>query len=191
MKKLFFSSLVATSVLFGSTSVDININNDTLELNGDVLLNDMFNLSNNANYYCGVSYLTTKSNGNKSNQNLSTVSFKALNPYVDNYGFNIGMGIKTVYSNQLDMNFNAVALGLFFKYELNEAIYFNLDANYAPRVLSFMNAEKYSDIKLKMNYKVLDGGYIYVGGRNITTRYENKKDIKFDDSIFFGYQVKF
>ncbi|MEA3383054.1 MAG: YfaZ family outer membrane protein [Campylobacterota bacterium] len=191
MKRFFLASLVTTNLLFASSSAEININNNTLELATDIYLNDTFNLNNSSNYYYGISHLRTKSDENQDSQNLTTMNFKVLNPYVDDYGMSLGIGIKTVYTSQLEKSFNAIALALYFKYELNEMFYVSIDGSYAPRVLSFMDAESYNDAKLKLNYKVLDGGYMYVGLRKIETTYENNQKVEFDDAAFFGYQFRF
>ena len=191
-KSLLAAALFSTSLLFGANSMQININNDTLELNSDFSLNNTLDVNSGGDFYYTLSYLTTKAKDNEENQSLTTMGMKVVNPYVDNYGFSLGIGIKTVYTNQYEKSFSTIPLSLFIKYELNEMFYFDLEGSYAPRVLSFMDAENYRDIKLKANYKILDGGYAYIGARDIEVTYKDQKDaIKYDTSMFFGYEFRF
>lgn len=191
IKKFLYSTVLTTSMLFANSSAEININNDTLEIGSSFLINNIIDSQSEGNIYFGLSYLRTKADNNEENEDLLTGSLKVLNPYVDSYGFSIGMGIKTVLTSQYSQSFNAIPLSLYLKYEMNELIYFDLEGSYAPRVLSFMDAETYHDARLRLNYKVLDGGYIYLGLREITAKYENNQKIKYDNSAFFGYEFRF
>ena len=68
---------------------------------------------------------------------------------------------------------------------------FELEGGYSPRVLTFMDGDSFREGVFKVNYKILSDGYIYTGVRNIEARYDNEKEVKYDDSIFFGFQVRF
>ncbi len=191
MKKVFLSSLITSSLLLGSSSFEININNETLEVSSEVYLNDTYNVNNSSNYYFIASYLNTEDEeSDKTSSSLVTAGFKVLNPYSNDNGLSLGLGVKSVYSNNEEEQFFAVPLSLYSKLELNELIYFDLGIAYAPKVLSFSDAQKYTDIKFKTNYKVLEDGYLFLGYRNIETEYENYI-IKYDTSLFVGFQIKF
>lgn len=177
-------------VMYGNNSAQINVNNNTLELVGDIGINEVISSNSSSNYYLTISYLITD-NDSEDSQRLTTAGVKILNPYVDNYGLSLGLGIKNVYTSQSDLNLNAVALGMFIRYELNQIVYFNLEGSYAPKVLTFMDGENYRDLKFKVNYKILEDGYIYLGTRSINIKYENNSDIKFDTSAFVGYEFRF
>ena len=191
MKKILICSLLAASFIYANNSAQININDNTLEIGADLYLNNSFDLNNNSNYYFGISYLSTESSNNQSSQKLTSASFKVLNPYSDDYGLSLGLGIKALYTNQMSKNFIAIPLSVFIKYELNEVVYFDLEGSYSPNVLSFVDAQKYSDVKLRANYKVLDNGYGFIGARNIKTKYDNANEKQFDSSVFFGYEFRF
>ena len=51
MKKILIGSLIASSILMGSNSIQVNINSDTLEVSSDIYLNNYYNLSEKSNYY--------------------------------------------------------------------------------------------------------------------------------------------
>ena len=191
MKKILLSSVVASTLLFASNSAQININNDTVEVGGEIYLNDHYNVNNSSNYYFIANFLNTEGYDGKSTQSLTTAGFKVLNPYTDDNGVSLGIGIKSVYSNDYDNIFFSTPLAVFAKNELDERIYFDAEFSYAPRVLSFSDAEAYKDLKFKANYKVLEDGYVFVGFRNIETEYESGLTIKYDESVFVGYEVKF
>jgi hypothetical protein len=190
MKKILLGSLVASTLAFGSNSAEININNDTLEVAGELYLNNNYNVSKNSNYYLTASYLRSENDGEE-NQSLTTLGFKVINPFTDDNGISLGLGIKSIYASEYDKSILAIPLSVYGRYELNEVIYFDLDVGYAPRVLSFLDGEKYVDGKLKVNYKVLSDGYAFAGARSITTTYENGMDVKYDTSLFVGFKVRF
>jgi len=191
MKKIILSTLVASSLLMGSNSVQININNDTLEVAADIYLNDKYEVNNSSNYYFTASYLRTEDTTSESTASLSSAGFKVLNPYTDDNGASFGMGMKAVYADNNDNLFFAAPLAIYAKYEHNEKIYFDAELSYAPRVLSFSDAETYNDMKFKANYKVLEDGYAFIGYRNIETKYDNMDAIEYDKELFVGYEVKF
>ncbi|RLA76474.1 MAG: hypothetical protein DRG78_18960 [Epsilonproteobacteria bacterium] len=191
MKNILLGSVVASTLLFANNSAQININNDTVEIGGEVYLNNHYNVNDSSNYYFIVNFLNTEGYDDYSSQSLITTGFKVLNPYTDDNGISLGLGIKSVYSNENDYLFFSTPLSAFVKYELDERIYFDAEFSYAPRVLSFSDAEEYQDLKFKANYKVLEDGYAFIGFRNIETKYENGAEMKYDDSVFVGYEVKF
>jgi hypothetical protein len=162
-----------------------------LELRGDIYLNNIYTVNDSSNYYFTCSYLGSESTNDTSSQKLTSVGLKILNPYTDDNGISLGLGIKSVYTNQSDKTFIAIPLVVYGNFELNNLIYFDLEASYSPRVLSFSNADGYTDAKLKVNYKVLENGYVYIGARDITTKYEKSDKIKYDTSAFIGYEVRF
>ena len=196
MKKILAGSLVATSLLFGANnSAEININNDTLELVGEYILNDSYELNDDSNYFFTISYLGSEDQEsaltNKKNQKLATAGFKIVNPYIDDRGLSLGFGIKAVWADNYEKDFLATPLELFAKYEINEQLSLDVGVAYSPKVLTHSDGTSYKDGKLKVNYKVIDNGYVYLGARTIKTEYKDNAEIEFDDSLFFGYKVQF
>ena len=190
MKKIIVGSLLATSLLLANNSVKVNINNDTLEVGADIYLNKIYDVSNNSNYYLTMSHLRMEDNQDDTNS-ISSVGFKVVNPLTNDSGVSFGLGMKSVYTNQMDKTFMAFPLTVNGRVEVNEMIYIDADVSYSPRVLSFSDADSYTDMKLRVNYKVLADGYVFVGARRIDTKYENIDETKFDSSAFFGFEVRF
>jgi len=194
MKKFLLSLVTSSTLLFANTA-QININNDTLEVEANLYLNDSYHLNTNSNCYFVTSYLHTDAYKSTPSQSLTTIGIKFINPYTDDNGFSVGIGMNSVYATYDNKSFLATPLSLYGPYELNEMVFFDAKVGYAPRVLSYMDAQDYQDGYIKANYKVLDDGYIYVGLRDIKTTYKITsnidKEIKYDDSVFFGFRVRF
>ena len=121
MKKILFSLAVASTLAMANNQVELNINSDTLEINGDIYLNDIYQVSNDSNYYFTASYLSSSQNPDD-RQTLVTAGLKILNPFVNDNGLSLGLGIKGVVADNSSQTFAAIPLGLFIKYELNEKI---------------------------------------------------------------------
>lgn len=190
MKKILIGSLIVSSLLLGNNAVEVNINNDTVEVEADVYLNDRFDVSNNSNYYLTIGHLRTEKD-NSVTQSLTTAGLKVLNPFTDDNGISLGLGMKSVYTNQLSKTFFALPLSVYGRIEFTEVIYVDAEISHAPKVLSLGDAESYTDMKAKINYKVLADGYVFIGARGIETKYENAGTSKFDTTAFVGLEVRF
>lgn len=190
MKKILIGSLIASSILLGNNGVEINVNDDTLEVKADLYLNDYYDVSNESNYYFTLGHLRTENDLNESDS-LTTAGLKVLNPFTDDNGISIGLGIKSVYTNQLSKTFFAVPLSVYAKIELSEVLYIDGELSYAPSVLALSDADSYKGMKARVNYKVLENGYAFIGARSIETKYTNGVTSKFDSTVFVGFEVRF
>jgi hypothetical protein len=188
IKQIIAGIIISSSLLLGSSSVELNINDNILEVLSDYSLNDVYNMSNNANYNLTLSYL--KSQKDDLNTIIAT-GLKIQSPYVDELGLNIGFGVKLVFADNYNDSFKAIPFNIFIDYEINNNINLNINFSYSPKILSFSNANKYQEIQIKANYEVIDNGFLYIGKRDITTDYTDGTSIKFDDDIFFGFKVLF
>jgi len=191
LKKIIIGSLVASSVAFASGAADININDNTLEVGMEYNLNGSYRLNENSNYLLSASYLRSEESSSTNTQTLATVGLRIMNPYVDNYGFSLGLGVKGVVADNSPKSFVAAPLGIFASYMVNEQIHIDGEYSYAPKVLTFSDGETYNEWKLKANYRVIDNGFVYVGARGITTEYTNSSEYSYDHTAFFGFNVQF
>jgi len=190
MKFILMGSVLASTLLMGSNGLYINVNDDTLELEADIYLNKHYDVSDNSSYYLSLGHLRTE-NETKKTQPLSTLGFKMSNPYIDDNGISLGLGMKLVYTNHMSKTFFALPLSLYARVEMNEMIYADVNLSYASKVLSFVDAQTYIDMKTRLNYKVSSDGYFFIGARSIETRYKKGHDIKYDNSGFLGFEVRF
>ncbi len=190
MKKIILSLAVASTLAMANNQVEINLNNDTLELVGDFYLNNKYEVSNDANYYAIASYLGSE-NDNSNTSRILSAGVKLLNPFADDNGLSLGLGMKMVLADDNNKNFIVTPLSVYAKYEYSDLIHLDAEVGYAPKTLSFRDAEKYQDMKLKVNYKVLENGFAFIGVRGLETTYVANETIKYDNSMFFGYKVQY
>lgn len=192
MKKILVGSLIATSLLFAVDSAEININSDTLELAGEYSLNNTYIFNDDSNYFFTISYMSSeKASTAVTKPKITTAGLKIVNPYINDKGLSLGLGIKGVWADNYTKSFVATPLEIFAKYEVNELFTLDLSASYAPKVLTHSEGSKYTATNIKANYKVIDNGFVYLGLRSIKTDYKDGTSLEFDDSIFFGYKVQF
>jgi len=191
VKNIIYGSLFISSLLFGKHEFKININDKTLEVAGDVYLNNSYNLSSDTNYYLTASYMKTQTQDEDISNRLSTVGFKVMNSRMNSFGLSFGMAIKTVYSSINDTDIMAVPLGLYMQYEPNDMFYFGLEGFYSPEVLTFMDSTSFKSGEFNINYRILRDGYIYVGIRKDIAKSKDNEEIEFDDNPFFGFRIRF
>jgi len=193
IKKIIASLAISTCILSANNTAEINVNNNTLGLEIDYGINELYDLDNNSIYSLSLSYLSSEdTKGTESTDRILNLGFKIMNPYTNDSGFSLGLGINTVWVNNYSKTFFAIPLSIFADYSISDKLSLNTNLSYSPKILSYSGAENYQELTSKLNYKVIDNGFIYVGYRNIKTTYENvKESIKFDDSIYLGYKVKF
>jgi len=191
IKKLIAGSLLG-STLYAS-SVGININNDTLEFETEYSLDRSFTLNNDSDYFFTASYLRSEENELSKSDSLLEVGLKVLNPYLNDNGLSFGLGTKLILADNTDgaADFLALPLELYGKFHLNEMVHFEAEFGYAPKVLTFADGKSFKSAKLKANYQLLENSYVYLGLRDIETKYDNNVDISYDKSLFFGYKVQF
>jgi hypothetical protein len=190
LKKVLVGSLLASSLVCAD-NLEVNINSDTLEGAGEFYLNDSYMLNDDANYFLTASYLTSEDSSNHSSSVIS-LGVKLMSPYVDDRGFTFGLGMKGVLVDAVSSKtFYATPLNAFAKFHFDEKISFDGEYHYAPKILSFSDAESYKEFKVKANYKVIDNGHAFIGKRTLKTTYTGSMSYDFDDSIFFGYKVTF
>jgi predicted RNase H-like nuclease len=196
MKKVLLGSIFATSLLY-STTFQININNDTLEVATDLYLNDMYNLNSSSNYYAGLSYLTTEREEGETSQKLTTASFKILNPFTDNNGLSFGLGIKAIDTKENSKKFQAMPLSFYGKWELNEVLYFDLELyRFAKTLFGYLmdkdNSLRYFSYSIQgkdfilediLEHKANYGTYKYIIKsyqiKDAINRYIDNKQVKF------------
>ena len=189
MIKKYISIMFISTSLFAS-SVGININSDTVEFDGSYNIKNGGEYAQDTDYIIHGSFLRSKDKTNT--EKLYTLGAKAVNPYLSESGLSFGLGMKMAYADNIEgKDFIAFPLELFGSFHFNEKISLDLNLAYAPEVLTIQDAKSYKESVLKVYYQLLTNGYVYTGLRSIKTEYENINTIKYDDSLFFGYKVKF
>jgi hypothetical protein len=190
MKNIILGLLLVGSGLSANNQFEINVNSDTLELSGDLYLNDSYDVSGEADYYAVIGYLNDESG--KKSKRMFVAGLKLLSPFVNESGLSFGLGIKAVSADDTSSeSFLATPLSVYANYEYNHLLHLSAEYGYASKTLSFVDAKGYRDTKLVLNYKLIENGYIFAGTRSIETSYSDTSDVKYDKSMFFGYKVRF
>lgn len=189
--KIIISSILSGSFMFAIGSADININSKTLQIGIEYNLDNSYKLDNNSNYLFTASHLRSESDESSNTKTLTSIGLKMINPYINDYGFSFGLGIKGALADNSDKTFVAVPLEFFVSYIVDERFHIDSEIAYAPKVLTFSDGDSYKEWNAKVNYKLLENGYLYLGTRGIKTFYSNDKDIAYDNNLFFGFKVHY
>lgn len=86
----------------------------------------------------------------------------------------------------------ALALGTDIRYKfpdkpLGVAAY----AYYAPKIVSFLDADRLSEVGLRAEYQMLPQAYVYLGYREIRATLENGPDLTVDNGGHIGLRIQF
>jgi len=176
MKKLL-SVFVFGSVMFASpTTINIQVTNSTiggyletgltqekLKVRGMFIYNDN---SNKHNFYsAGI-----KAEGNLIGSNNTSTKFSIITDFVHT------------------KNNSAIALGcgiFSFMPQINLPVFIRAEGEYAPKVLSFDDAERFSKVSMDVGYMPIENGEVFVGYRNIS--FNNN----YNSSLYFGLGYSF
>jgi len=185
IKKLFFSSLLSLGMLHAQNTIGLNINSDDLEVLAAMNLNTFADYSDSTTYVVDASYLHTDSD------NLSTIGLSGENTFQGVEGLALAFGAKLVFAD------NFFALPLFGKASyalpLNDSIpttSISTSLAYAPSVLSFSDAESYTEFRIEADMEVISNIHLFTGYRNIDTEYD-RYDKTFNDSFYGGIKLSF
>ena len=169
MKKILVGLVIAGSVVFAqNTNVDLQITDSTIGIyaqsgitqnnikaRGFFLYNDN---SNRNNFYS----LGVKAEGNLIGINLSNIRFSLLADFVhttNNSALPLGIGIFSYIPG------------------ISLPIYVKAEAEYAPKILSFDDADRFSRYDVSVGYEPITNGQIFVGYRNISFNNNYNSDI--------------
>ena len=185
LKKILLSSMLMSGLLTAQNSVSLNINNDDVELQTSLNFNDVIGYADGTTYTLDANYLHTDGD------NLFGIGLSGQNQLQGVYGLTVGLGIKTVFADE----FAAIPFLVRGAYTLplTDAIpttTVEMSLAYAPKVLSFNEAEGYSEFRTQLDMEVVSNIHIFTGYRNIDTDYK-AFDHTFNDSFYGGLKLSF
>lgn len=172
-------------------SLDLSLNDDAARMTyeADMSRSGMKGLLIDAGYY----YNDTQ----KINRSDADMIHLGLQVTGDNWSqagvFNIKVGGRLIYTN-LDPLYDIMALGLGGEFRFSPVHRLGIGASgyYAPRILAFMDGERYSELGVKLDYQLLQQAYIYVGYRKILVRVDGApSSTELDDSGHLGLKLTF
>jgi len=182
-KKLLFSLLLVSVVVQAENSAGLNINSEDLELQASV---NMFSAyEGSTTYILDGSYLHTN------NDNMLRIGFIGENTFQSMENLSLGFGAKAVFTN----NFMSVPLfaqaNLILPFsDIVPTTTVSTSVAYAPSILSFIDAETYTEFKLEADMEVISNIHLFTGYRNIDTQY-NTHDKTLNDSFYGGMKLSF
>jgi len=194
IKKLTLLSISFCSI-FAMHTAELNINQYDLELGAKFDLGQFNTTIEPDTTFIGVTYLKGSTendsiNGNKDIEDYIDLNFM-IKQNIQSTNFKIGLGIKAV----LTEDFVGLPLGAELSYRLpiNSAIPIKVKAlaHYAPKSLSFSDADSFLEYRVEANAQLMSRASLYLGIRNIDTNYDNGIDITYNQSAYFGVKFSF
>jgi len=184
-------------VVYGLCTVaSSQVRADSLDLN---LNDDMLRLVYEADLKTGMSMDLGYFYNDTHKKDRSDADLMHLGLYVtgDNWSqsgvFNIKVGGRLIYTN-IDPSYDLMALGLGGEVRFSPVHRLGIGASafYAPRIASFMDAERYSEYGVKLDYQLLTQAFVYLGYRQIDVEVENiSRKVELDDSGHVGLKLLF
>ena len=168
MKKFLYTLIGLCSILFAqNTNVNLQITNSTIgvyaetgitqnniQARGFFLYNDN---SNKHNFYLAG----LKAEGNLIGVDINNLKFSLIADFVhtkDNSAIPLGFGVFTYIP------------------KINIPIFIRAEAEYAPKVLSFDDADRFSRIDVNVGYSPITNAEIFVGYRNLSFNHNYNSD---------------
>ena len=185
MKKIILSTLLMFGALHADT-IGLNINDEDIELGGTIDINQAL-----GSYGSSTIYRLSGSLLHTDDDDLIKAGFSASSPLPGAEGLMMTLGLEAVFAEDF------VAMPIFgqatLRLPLDEPIpptSLSVRVDYAPSVLSFIDAENYLEYRFEADMEVISDIHLYGGYRNIDTDYDTY-DHTFNDSWYGGLKISF
>jgi len=117
--------------------------------------------------------------------------FRVASPFSNDMGMSVAFGMRIITTEHNSDIYAAVPFALFLRNEINDQINVSSRFMYSPTVLNFMEAEGYREMRVQVNYALVDNNvYVFGGYRSIRTKYNNFTH-KPASGMYFGAQVTY
>lgn len=190
-RKLGCGVLFCAGIMTGSQvladSLDLNLNDDSMRLTYEAdMSSGMKGLAMDAGYYYN----------DRLEGSDADLMHLGLHVTGDNWSqsgvFNIKVGGRLIYSDVGPYDVMALGLGGEVRFSPVHRLGLGGSAYYAPRIASFLDAERYSEYGVKIDYQLLTQAYVYAGYRWIEAEVEQfNGDIELDDAAHVGLKLLF
>lgn len=184
-KQFFLFLSINTIFLFSENTIGIDVNRADVELLGNLDLNTL------TTYNDGTTYLLTFNYLNSSGNNMTNVGLIAKNYFQGVEGLSLAFGMESVLASDF-LAFPFTIKGI-YDLALMDAIpstSFSFKLAFAPGVLSLRDAQNYLEFRTELDMEVISNLYLFVGYRNIDTKYKTF-DKTFNDTFYFGMKLNF
>lgn len=186
--------LVAFSMLTASTAVladalEVNLNNNTAQFEYGTASGP--GAQGKADLHAGFLY-------NNARSFLVNAGIMVVNSQERAPGFSLGIGMEglaaIIKDNPLpSSNATAVALDGLVRYSppTSSQLGFVGDLHYAPHILTFGDAVRYTQAGVRVEYELAPQTLVYVGYRRITFGIKNAPAVVVDNGALIGFKVAF
>ncbi len=195
LKKLLLTLALGTAA-FAMHDASINLNNDDLEVKGNVDIGEL-NQSDYPNiYFLTLGFLNAE-NENVDVDALLEAGFKLRQEVRGVQGLRFGLGFKGTYTEVGRLKHAAVPLGVELAYtlpiDMAIPVIISGSLDYAPSVLSFKDADRYMEKRVELGVQIVEQATLFVGYRKIETDFEKSLggDYTYNDAGYIGFKVKF
>ena len=185
IKKILLATLLTCNAWSGENSIGIDINSEDVELLASININNLTYYTDGTSYIFDVSYLHTEGN------NLITLGISGQNTFQGLEGLSLAFGLKGAFTDDF-LAFPLYAK-VIYRLPLHDRIpptSLSTGFAYAPSVLSFRDAESYTEFRLEADMEVISNIHIFTGYRRINTNYENL-DKTLNNSFYGGLKLSF
>jgi hypothetical protein len=187
-KKSILIILIFSSSLFSSDTIALNMNSDSVEIEGSRDITGYISSDGTTHYNVEASYL------NHTYHYLFGTGISASGEVSQIDGLKFALGAKFIMSDNKQDSFFAIPLmaKAIYKLPIDEIplSYVSAKFLYAPSSLSFSDALSYSEFRIQADVEIIDNISLFSGYRTIDTEYEEYgKSI--DKSMYGGVEMKF
>lgn len=188
MKKIMtLSSLLATSLCASAYANDL-----TIDIGNDVLKAEFTTEQVSENTQFAIAGLTTE-------DDTHLISLKGLvtGTLKQHKYISAALGAKVSFASLdnavVDENIQALALGGEVIFTVPDVPEVSLEVGiyYAPAITLSDDLDYLSDVNLRVSYKLIENGSVYVGYRNIKAAHDNGADYTIDSGAHVGFQFSF
>ncbi len=192
-KKLALTSMMLSSLLMAESGVGLNINEQDLEIEGILDSRNLEALQTSSTIFqADVNFLN-----NNEETKLLGAGLGATNKLKGVDGVEVTLGAKFIWAEVANENFTALPFMAKVRYSF-PPLMFNIPPValegkllYAPKVLSFGDSVNYNEFRVSADMEVIESVRIYVGYRNIHTRYVGIKPDLFNTSFYGGLKFSY
>jgi len=193
LKKLLLLIWISAA-LYAQHDASINLNNDEIELKGNLDIGEMNESDYPDTYFLTLGFLDVDNDestdpmfeaGLMLRQNIEAVE-----------GLRFGLGLKGTYTEVANSDHAAIPLGAELEYTLPFVFSMPIKLKgalfYAPSVLSFKDADGYSEGRIELSIDIVEQATLFVGYRNIETDFDGYRgDYTYTDKGYIGAKVRF
>jgi len=191
VKKFLLSTLLITGFVKAETGIGLDINNEDVELIGEINFNSLADYSSGTTFVISGRYLYAGDKKHDDGEHLFSLGFSGQNRLQGVEGLSMALGIKTVFADK----YIALPLSIEAKYALPlidtiPTTSFFTHFAYAPSVLTFNKGERYSEFRIGADMEVISNTHLFAGYRTIDTDYTHH-DCTFNESFYGGLKLTF